>query len=97
MAAYFIVDLTIDDMPGLQHYVQEVPKTIQKYGGRYLIRGAEWEPVEGNWQPNRIVLLEFPSIERAKTWYASAEYQPLKKERQKASRANIILVEGVPE
>lgn len=97
MAAYFIVDLTIDDMPGLQHYVQEVPKTIQKYGGRYLIRGAEWEPVEGNWQPNRIVLLEFPSMERAKEWYASAEYQPLKKERQKASRANIILVEGVPE
>ena len=97
MAAYFIVDLTIDDMPGLQHYVQEVPKTIQKYGGRYLVRGATWEPVEGDWQPNRIVLLEFPSMERAKAWYASAEYQPLMKERQKASRANIILVEGVPE
>lgn len=95
MAAYFIVDITIDDMPGLQHYIQEVPATIQKYGGRYLVRGATWEPVEGDWEPNRIVMLEFPNMERAKAWYASAEYEPLKQERQKAARTNIILVEGV--
>jgi uncharacterized protein (DUF1330 family) len=97
MAAYFIVDLTIEDMPGLQRYIEEVPATIQKYGGRYLVRGAAWEPVEGNWEPNRIVLLEFPTLETAKAWYASEEYKPLKAARLKASRANIILVEGVPE
>jgi uncharacterized protein (DUF1330 family) len=88
--------LAIDDMPGLQHYVQEVPATIQKYGGRYQVRGATWEAVEGDWRPNRIVVVEFPSVERAKAWYTSEEYEPLKKERQRASRANIILVEGVP-
>ncbi len=95
MAAYFIVDLTIEDMPGLQHYIQAVPATIQKYGGRYLVRGATWEALEGGWEPNRIVVLEFPSLERAKAWYSSEEYKPLKQERQKASRANIVLVEGV--
>jgi|SRR5690348_1391012 len=96
MAAYFIVDLTIEDMPGLQHYIHAVPATIQKYGGRYLVRGADWEAVEGDWEPNRIVVLEFPSVERAKAWYASEEYKPLKEERHKSAKANIILVEGVP-
>jgi uncharacterized protein (DUF1330 family) len=65
------------------------------HGGRYLVRGATREAVEGDWQPNRIVVLEFPGMERAKAWYASEETKPLKKERHWASRANIILVEGV--
>jgi uncharacterized protein (DUF1330 family) len=62
MAAYFVVDIDIKDMEGMREYSDAVPATIQKYGGRYLVRSGKWEALEGNWKPKRVVVLEFPSF-----------------------------------
>ena len=95
MSAYFIVDIDIRDAAGLEEYRKQIPATLTKYGGRFIVRGGRFERVEGNWLPKRLVLLEFPSIERAKQWYDSEEYRPLKEMRLKASDSNIVLVDGV--
>lgn len=95
MAAYFIVDIDIRDMEGMREYRDAVPATIQKYGGRYLVRAGKWEAPEGSWRPKRVVVLEFPSVEQAKLWYDSEEYRKWKAQRQKVSESKMILVEGV--
>ena len=94
MAPYFIVDIDIKDMDQMLEYREAVPRTIQKYGGRYLARAGRWEVVEGQWQPKSVVVLEFPSVEQAKQWYHSEDYRELKAQRQAASSSNVILVEG---
>jgi uncharacterized protein (DUF1330 family) len=95
MSAYIIVDIDIHDTAGLEEYRRQVPATIAKYGGRFIVRGGKFETLEGNWNPKRLVMLEFPSGEQAKRWYDSTEYRPLKAMRLKASESNLILVEGV--
>ena len=95
MSAYLIVDIDIHDAAGLQEYRNQVPATLTKYGGRFIVRGGKFEKLEGDWQPKRLVLLEFPSVEQAKRWYDSEEYRPLKAMRLKASSGSLILVEGV--
>jgi uncharacterized protein (DUF1330 family) len=95
MSAYLIVDIDIHDAAGLEEYRKQVPATVTKYGGRFIVRGGKFERLEGDWQPKRLVLLEFPSAEHAKRWYDSEEYSPLKVMRLKVSHSNLILVEGV--
>ena len=95
MSAYLIVDIDIHDAAGLEEYRNQVPATLTKYGGRFIVRGGKFEKLEGHWQPKRLVLLEFPSVEQAKRWYDSEEYRPLKAMRLKASSGSLILVEGV--
>ena len=94
MPAYFIVDLEVTDPAGFEEYRQLVPGTIAKYGGRYLVRGGRTETLEGEWQPKRVVVLEFPSVEQAKRWYDSEEYRDPKALRFRTAKANLILVEG---
>src|SRR5262249_58010085 len=65
-----------------------------KEGGRFIVRGGKFETLEGQWHPKRLVVLEFPSVEQAKRWYDSEEYRPLKAMRFKASKSNLVLVEG---
>lgn len=95
MAAYFIVDLDIQDPAAFEEYRKLVPATIEKYGGRYLVRGGALETLEGSWRPRRAVVLEFPSLAQAKRWYDSAEYRGPKALRLKTAKANVILVDGV--
>lgn len=95
MSAYIMVDIDIHDEAGLGEYRQQVPATIAKYGGRFIVRGGKFETLEGQWHPKRLVVLEFPSVEQAKRWYDSEEYRPLKAMRFKASKSNLVLVEGV--
>lgn len=95
MAAYVIADIEIIDPNAYEEYRQKVPATIAKYGGRYVARGGRVEALEGGWSPKRIAMLEFPSLERALEWYRSADYQPLVKIRQKASRGKLVVVEGL--
>ena len=95
MAAYVIVDLTVTDLPTMEEYRKQVPATLAKYGGRFLVRGGAHQTVEGDWKPNRVVVLEFPSMEQAKRWYDSEEYREPKAMRLRAGRANLIMVEGV--
>jgi uncharacterized protein (DUF1330 family) len=94
MPAYFIAEIEITDPAGFEEYRQLVPAVIQQYGGRYLVRGGATETLEGDWQPKRVVVLEFPSLEQAKRWYNSEAYRGPKALRLKTTRSKMILVEG---
>ena len=94
MAAYVIGDIEVTDPAIYEDYRKQVAATVDKYGGRFAVRGGKVEPLEGGWTPKRAVLLEFPSFEQALKWYRSPEYAPLIKLRQKGSRGKLILVEG---
>jgi len=95
MPAYIIVDLTVTDLPAMEEYRKQVPATLARYGGRFLVRGGAHQTVEGDWKPNRLVVLEFPSMEQAKRWYDSEEYREPKALRLRAGRANLVMVDGV--
>ena len=94
MAAYIIADVDVTNPAGYDEYRRQVPATVEKYGGRFVVRGGALEGLEGSWSPKRIVVLEFPTMDALKRWYHSPEYKPLIALRQKASRGNVIAVEG---
>ena len=95
MSAYFIVEVEVTDPGGFEEYRKLVPATVQQYGGRFVVRGGAVETLEGDWQPKRVVVLEFPSLEQAKRWYNSEEYRDPKALRFKTAKSKLILVEGV--
>jgi uncharacterized protein (DUF1330 family) len=95
MAAYIIVDVEISDPVLYAAYIRVVPPTIAKYGGRFIVRGGRTVTLEGSWDPGRVVVVEFPSVELAREWWASEEYREPKALRQSASVTDMILVEGV--
>ena len=94
MAAYLIAEIDVVDNSGYDEYRKQVGAIIAKHGGKFLVRGGAVEPKEGGWQPKRLVVVEFPSMEKARTFYHSADYAPLIALRQKASRGKLVLVEG---
>jgi uncharacterized protein (DUF1330 family) len=94
MAAYVIGEIEVTDPATYEDYRKQVPAVVTKYGGRFVVRGGKVETLEGGWSPKRIVVLEFPSMEQAQKFYRSAEYAPLIKLRERASRGKLILVEG---
>ncbi|MGH7413606.1 MAG: DUF1330 domain-containing protein [Candidatus Rokuibacteriota bacterium] len=96
MPAYVIADLTVTDPVAMEEYRKRVPATVAPYGGRFLVRGGAHETVEGDWKPNRLVILEFPSLEQAKRWYDSEEYREPLAMRLRAGRANLVMVDGIP-
>ena len=97
MAGYVVVQVDVHDPEGFAIYRDMVPATLETYGGRYLVRGGDYECVEGEWNPKRLVIVEFASVEHAKQWWASEEYAPAKSLREKTSHSTAIIVEGLPE
>jgi uncharacterized protein (DUF1330 family) len=95
MAAYIIVDVEITDPVEYAAYIRVVPPTIARFGGRFLVRGGKAVTLEGSWTPKRVVVLEFPTFDTARAWWASEEYRAPKALRQSASVTDMILVEGV--
>ena len=95
MAVYVIVNVRVTDSARYEEYRGKVPATIARYGGRYLARGGAVEALEGDWQPERLVVLEFESMERFREWYDSPEYAPLKQLRQEAAATQLVVVEGL--
>jgi uncharacterized protein (DUF1330 family) len=95
MSAYIIVEIEVHEPVRYETYKQMADKTIRAYGGRYLVRGGKSENLEGSWLPRRMVVVEFPSVEKAKAWWASEDYAPAKEIRQATARTQMILVEGV--
>lgn len=96
MTAYVIGYLDVHDRETYRGYAALVPATLEPFGGSFLVRGGEHATVEGDWQPHRVVVLAFPDIERARAWYASAEYTRVKPIRQRAaSRSLLLVVDGV--
>jgi uncharacterized protein (DUF1330 family) len=94
MAAYMIANLNIFDQKTFDLYRAQVKPSIEKFGGRFLVRGGAHERLEGTWAPTRLVLLEFPDMAALKRWYASAEYVALTKLRQTAAFTDVVAVEG---
>ena len=96
MAAYLIADIDVIDAEAFAEYRRRVPETEERYGGRYLGRGGETHVLDGEWQPNRLVIIEFPDMERLLSWYSSPEYAPLIELRHRCARSKIVALEGVP-
>jgi uncharacterized protein (DUF1330 family) len=94
MKGYVIAEIDVHNPKEYEGYKASVPPTIEAYGGRYVVRGGEAEVLEGDWQPNRIVVLEFESPERAREWYESEGYREPKALRQRTSTGSLILVSG---
>lgn len=76
-------------------YKQMVPPSLAAYGGRFIVRGGAAQTLEGTWSPKRLVILEFPSVERAVAWWESTEYAEAKALRQATARTQMIVVEGI--
>ena len=95
MAAYVIVEISITDPTEYEEYKKLTPAAIAAYDGRFVVRGGQTVSLEGNWQPERIVVLEFPSVARAKEWWNSDEYSKAKEIRQRTAHTKMIVVEGV--
>lgn len=95
MAAYVIVDVRVEDPEVYAEYKKLTPAAIAAYGGRFVVRGGQAATLEGDWEPGRIVVLEFESMAQAQAWWASDEYAPAKALRQKSAITRMILVEGV--
>jgi uncharacterized protein (DUF1330 family) len=95
MPAFIIVDIHITDPVLYEEYKKLTPASIKQYGGQFIVRGGKAELLEGVESPGRIVVLEFPSMERAKQWWASEEYRPAREIREKSAETRMIVVDGV--
>lgn len=94
MPAYVIVEIDIHDPVQYEEYKRMTPATIAAFGGTFTVRGGTTTPLEGNWNPTRIVVIEFESAERAKAWWESDEYAPAKALRQRIATTKMIIAEG---
>jgi uncharacterized protein (DUF1330 family) len=95
MAAYLIFDIDIRDKARYQEFMAGVKPALEAAGARYLARGGAHTVYEGDWQPRRIVLLEFPSTKAADDFYNGETYRSLKATRDECSSARLVLVEGI--
>jgi len=94
MTAYVIVDIEVTDPAGYEAYKKLAPAAVKLFGGKYLARGGPHETLEGDWRANLLVILEFPTVDQAKTWLDSPEYAPARALRHKYARTNMVVVEG---
>ena len=95
MAGYAIVHNAVTNEALYAEFRERAAATIAKYGGKYLVRGGAAEVMEGDWVPDRIVVVEFASVTQAKAWFNSPEFAEAKQLRTKCATANVIIVEGV--
>ncbi|MCG8432671.1 MAG: DUF1330 domain-containing protein [Gammaproteobacteria bacterium] len=96
MSAYCLFDnVEVTDLAKLEEYKTRVAPVVEKFGGRYVVLGGEFEVTEGDWSPAFPVMIEFPSLEKAREWYGSEEYRELKALRLSASKANAVFMEGL--
>jgi uncharacterized protein (DUF1330 family) len=95
MAAYVIFDVEIRDMARYQEFMKAVKPAIEEVGGRYLARGGAHKVHEGDWEPRRIVILEFPSVRHFESFYDGPIYRRLKPIRDACSSARLVSVEGI--
>jgi uncharacterized protein (DUF1330 family) len=95
MSAYVIVEIEIIDPIGYEEYKKQAAATVVQHGGKYIVRGGTAEVLEGDWNPKRIVVLQFESMQRAKEWLNCEEYREPRKMRHRTAKTKMILVEGV--
>ncbi len=95
MSAYVVVQVRVTDSEQYGEYKRLVLPTVEAYGGRYLVRGGATETLEGDWDPGRLVILEFPTLERAKAWWNSEEYRGPKGLRHSAANSKLLVADGI--
>ena len=94
MSAYLILDVEIHDPERYADYMKLAKPLVEKFGGMYHVRGGPFEIMDGDWKPTRLVVIEYPDMETAKTMYNGDEYAPIKAIRQSCSSGHTVIVEG---
>ena len=94
MAAYVVVDIHVRDPARYEEYKCQAAPSVTAFGGRYLVRGGNVTQLEGDWMPGRFVILEFPSAAKAREWWNSDLYRPIKAIRHATATSRMILVDG---
>jgi uncharacterized protein (DUF1330 family) len=95
MTAYVIAEVEVTDPQAFEQYRREVPATLAAFNGRFVVRGGASETLEGDWQPKRLVVLEFPDRTAAKAWWSSQAYAAPKALRQRSAKTQLLIVDGV--
>lgn len=95
MSAFVVLDVEVQDPQVYEQYKELAPPAIAAYGGRYLARGGRTQTLEGGWKPSRLVILEFPTAEKARAWWDSREYAAARKLRQACARTEMVLIDGL--
>ena len=95
MSGYAIAQIEVINPENYKEYLANVTEIVTKFGGEFLVRGGEFEHVEGTWKHSRNIIVKFPSYERALEWYNSDEYKPVRQIRMENSDTNQIIIKGV--
>ena len=95
MAAYMIARVNVTDWDQYNEYIKVTPGIIAKYDGRFIVRGGEMVTLEGPEEKWRVVVVEFPDLEKAKEFYYSREYTDAKKIREGAALAQFVAISGI--
>lgn len=93
-SCYIVGDVKVENPERYKDYSAHTESTLAPFGGRFVVRGGPSEVLEGAWEPNRLVVIEFPDADSARGWYASDAYQEILPIRQEASTGSLVLVEG---
>ena len=94
MNAYLILDLTIHNFNEFREYIDKIPEYVKKHSGRYIVQGVEPDVIEGDWKPERVVVIEFPSKNNAREFLQDPDAQTLFTLRHKTTTSQLILVDG---
>jgi uncharacterized protein (DUF1330 family) len=94
MKAYLVLDFAINDLAGFRRYIEDIPAHIGRHGGQYIVRGVPPTVMEGDWKPERIVILEFPARSNAEAFLADPDIQDLFKIRHQTTTSRLVLVDG---
>ena len=95
MPSYVIADVEVTDPTKFKEYSNQVPSTVEKYGGKYLVRGGDTERAEGSWEPKRMGVIKFDDMEQLKRWYHSQECSDPTQLRHHSANSSVLFVEGV--
>jgi len=95
MAGYVILNINVTDVKRYEDYKGMASASIAKHGGKYLVRGGKHEPLEGDWALDRVVVLEFETVAKAREWWSSEDYSQAKNVRRSAATVKAVVVEGM--
>ena len=95
MAAYFIIETRTKDKDSYAKYISQVRPIVESFGGKYLSRGGKTTPVFGGWDPERMILIEFPSSDDIKRWLESPEYKKISGLRENSTITRAVIIEGI--
>jgi len=94
MKAYLVLDLSVNDLGGFRKYIAEIPAFIARHSGKYIVQGVQPTSIEGDWKPERMVIIEFPEREKAEAFLGDSEIQDLFKVRHDTTTSELVLVDG---